>query len=158
MADISDDRRTQQLLRSLMDYKPDFPYAPLPPAPEDLVKTLGIGQPPLDPADWLTPLIDKAKAKTPGESQYRQDTRAAQTYNPQYNINNVPSVQGGGNRANGIWGGGGRLTAGIPLTDNLSLTGLLSGGGALGTTPDGYKVRVASPDDGFFGLRYGIPF
>ena len=140
-----------------MDYKPDFPYAPLPPAPEDLVKTLGIGQPPvyaqqpnqLDPADWLTPLIDKAKAKTPGESQ--------QTYNPQYNINNVPSVQGGGNRANGIWGGGGRLTAGIPLTDNLSLTGLLSGGGALGTTPDGYKVRVASPDDGFLGLNYRIP-
>ena len=149
-----------------MDYKPDFPYAPLPPAPEDLVETLLIGKPPVyaqqpnqpDPADWLTPLIDIQKEKTPGESQYRQGTRAAQTYNPQYNINNVPSVQGGGNLANGIWGGGGRVTAGIPLNDKLSLTWLLSGGGARGTTPDGHKVRVASPDDGFFGLNYRTPF
>ena len=80
------------------------------------------------------------------------------SYNPQYNIGNGVSIDGGGELANGILSGGGRLTAGLPLTDNLSLTGSLSGGGARGTTPDGHKVRVASPGERYIGLRYGIPF
>jgi len=79
-------------------------------------------------------------------------------YNPQYNISNGVSVDGGGELANGILSGGGRLTAGLPLTDNLSATMSLSGGGARGTTPDGYKVRVASPGERYIGLRYGVDF
>jgi len=94
----------------------------------------------------------------PRLSENERLIRALMSYNPQYDINNGVSVDGSGQLSGGILSGGSRVTAGIPLTNNLSLTGALFGGGAYGTTPDNYKVRATSPLERYIGLRYKVDF
>ena len=94
-----------------------------------------------------------------GLSDQERLLRALMTPQHSYaGMGNGASIAGGGSYAQGIAGGGGELGVGFPLTDYLSMVGSISGGGAAGTTPGGYRVRAVSPGEGYLGLRYRKDF